>query len=56
MLHAMRAARSAGAIEVHAETRQDWLDAVAFWERVADRFKNGGSNADLSDSLLQPQS
>ena len=56
VLHAMRAARSAGAIEVHAETRQDWLDAVAFWERVADRFRNGGGTAALSDPLLQPQS
>ncbi|MGI9176983.1 MAG: GNAT family N-acetyltransferase [Pirellulales bacterium] len=56
VLHAIRAARSAGAIEVHAETRQDWPDAVAFWERVADRFRIVGSVAALSDSLLQPPS
>jgi ribosomal protein S18 acetylase RimI-like enzyme len=37
VLHAMQAARTEGAVVVHAETKAEWQEAVAFWDRLKSR-------------------
>lgn len=36
VIHALQAACAAGAAELHAETKADWHDAVAFWDRFTE--------------------
>jgi len=36
VIHALQAACAAGAAELHAETKANWHDAVAFWDRFTE--------------------